>query len=78
MYTRSQKIPQHLNLIFMRKITKLDGETVRTNADLSNLLTYYKAGTTVTLTVQSLQDGAYVERQVQVTLKNRPQEVEKQ
>ena len=59
-------------------ITKLDGETVRTNADLSNLLTYYKAGTTVTLTVQSLQDGAYVERQVQVTLKNRPQEVEKQ
>lgn len=59
-------------------ITKLDGETVRTNADLSNLLTYYKAGTTVTLTVQSLQNGAYVERQVQVTLKNRPQEVEKQ
>ena len=59
-------------------ITKVDGETVRTNADLSNLLTYYKAGTTVTLTVQSLQDGAYVERQVQVTLKNRPQEVEKQ
>lgn len=55
-------------------ITKLDGESVKTNADLTNLLTYYKAGTTVTLTVQSLQDGAYVERQVEVTLKNRPTE----
>lgn len=55
-------------------ITKFDGETVRSNGDLTNLLTYYKAGSTVTLTVQSLENGQYVERQVQVTLKNRPQE----
>lgn len=53
-------------------ITKFDGETVKTNADLTTLLTYYKAGTTVTLTVQSLENGAYVERQVDITLKNRP------
>ena len=49
-------------------ITKFDGETVRTGDDLQQLLTYYKGGTTVTLTVQSLEDGAYVERQVDVTL----------
>lgn len=57
-------------------ITKFDGETVHSNADLTELLTYYKAGTTVTLTVQSLENGQYVEREVQVTLKNRPQENE--
>lgn len=59
-------------------ITKFDGETVRTNADLTGLLTYYKAGTTVTLTVQSLENGEYVERQVEVTLKNRPVEEEEE
>lgn len=57
-------------------ITKFDGETVRTNADLTGLLTYYKAGTTVTLTVQSLENGVYEEREVEVTLKNRPVEEE--
>lgn len=55
-------------------ITKFDGERVRTNADLTTLLTYYKAGTTVTLTVQSLENGIYVEREVEITLKNRPAE----
>ena len=57
-------------------ITKFDGEKVRTNADLTNLLTYYKAGTTVTITVQSLENGEYVEREVEVTLKKRPKEAE--
>lgn len=57
-------------------ITKFDGETVRTNADLTGLLAYYKAGTKVTLTVQSMENGAYVERQVEVTLKSRPQQEE--
>lgn len=59
-------------------ITKFDGEKVSTNADLSNLLTYYKAGTTVTITVQSLENGEYVEREVEITLKNRPVEEETQ
>ena len=36
--------------------------------DLQNMLTYYEAGTTVTLTVQSLDNGQYVERQVDITL----------
>ena len=57
-------------------ITKFDGEKITTNADLTTMLTYYKAGTTITLTVQSLENGAYVEREVEVTLKNRPKEDE--
>ena len=39
-----------------------------TYADLAKLLTYYKSGAQVTLTVQSLIDGSYVERDVLVTL----------
>ncbi len=49
-------------------ITKVNGETVRTAEDLQKMLTYYKGGDTVTLTVQSLDKGAYAEREVQVTL----------
>ena len=49
-------------------ITALDGEQVVTYADLAKLLTYYKSGAQVTLTVQSLIDGSYVERDVLVTL----------
>ena len=55
-------------------ITKLDGEKISNYADLAKLLTYYKSGDTVTLTVQSLVDGSYQEREVQVTLKDRPAE----
>lgn len=49
-------------------ITKFDGETVKTGEDLQKMLTYYKGGSTITLSVQSLENGAYVERQVEVTL----------
>ncbi len=49
-------------------ITRFDGEKVRTGEDLQKMLTYYKGGTTVTLTVESLENGAYVEREVSVTL----------
>ncbi len=40
-------------------ITKVNGETVRTAEDLQKMLTYYKGGEIVTLTVQSLDNGAY-------------------
>ena len=33
-----------------------------------------KAGTTVTVTVQSLENGVYVEREVEIVLKKRPEE----
>ena len=59
-------------------ITKFDGETIKNNADLTGLLAYYKAGTAVTVTVQSLENGTYVEREVEVVLKNRPAEDEKE
>ncbi|MGN0159632.1 MAG: S1C family serine protease [Brotaphodocola sp.] len=53
-------------------ITKFDGQTVRSMADLQEMLTYYEGGTTVTLTVQSLENGQYVERNVEITLATRP------
>ena len=54
-------------------ITKFDGQTVRTMADLKEMLTYYEGGSTVNLTVQSLENGVYNERIVEVTLGVRPQ-----
>lgn len=53
-------------------ITKFDGETVHSYADLTELLTYYKAGSTVTRTVQRLENGEYTEKEVEITLMNRP------
>lgn len=35
---------------------------------MKKMLTYYKGGTSVTLTVQSLENGSYVERQIPITL----------
>ncbi len=58
-------------------ITKFDGETVRNYADLTKLLTYYKKGTTVNLTVQRLENGEYVEKEIPITLNERPKEEEK-
>lgn len=40
--------------------------------ELKQMLTYYEGGSTVTLTVQSLVNGAYVEHDVQVTLGTKP------
>lgn len=49
-------------------ITKFDGQSVTTAEELTQMLTYYESGSDVTLTVQSLVNGAYVEHEVQVTL----------
>ncbi len=53
-------------------ITKFDGRSVSSMKDLQDMLTYYEGGSTVTLTVQSLEQGNYVERQVDITLAYRP------
>lgn len=53
-------------------ITKFDGQSVKSMEELQNMLTYYEGGTTVTLTVQSLDGGQYVERNVEIVLGNRP------
>lgn len=59
-------------------ITKFDGQGVKTYDDLTSMLKYYKGGTKVTLTVQSLENGQYVERNVDVTLSSKPADSTKQ
>ncbi len=49
-------------------ITRFDGQSVRSMTELKNMLTYYAGGDTIELTVQSLVDGRYVERKVDITL----------
>lgn len=52
-------------------ITKFDGQNVRSMAALQDLLKRYKAGESIELTVQSLENGKYVERVVTITLGKR-------
>lgn len=49
-------------------ITKFDDERVYSMADIQELLTYYEGGSEVTLTVQRLVDGEYVEVNIDLTL----------
>ncbi len=49
-------------------ITKFDGQRVMTMASLQDLLKYYKKGETVEMVVESLVDGEYVERTINITL----------
>ena len=49
-------------------ITKFDGQSITTAEELTDMLTYYEKGSQVTLTVQTLTNGAYVEHDVTVTL----------
>ena len=49
-------------------ITKFDGQTVRSMADLQKMLTYYEGNSAVDLTVCSLENGEYRERTVAITL----------
>lgn len=59
-------------------ITKFDGQSIKTYDDLTNMLKYYKGGSTVSVTVQSLENGKYVERNVDITLGKRPTETRPQ
>ena len=52
-------------------ITKFDDQTVRTMSALQDMLKYYKEGETVTMVVQSLENGQYVERTIEITLGGR-------
>jgi serine protease Do len=52
-------------------ITKFDDQTVRSMAALQELLKYYKAGETVNMTVQTVENGQYVERTIEITLGSR-------
>lgn len=49
-------------------ITGFDGKEVSSMQELSTRLQYYKAGTTVDVTIQRSSDGVYVEQTISVTL----------
>ena len=49
-------------------ITAVDGRSVTDVSGLQDLLQYYSAGQTVTLTVQSITSGSYAEKTVSLTL----------
>lgn len=49
-------------------ITKFDGERVTGSKELSELVTYYTAGTQVNVTIARANNGAYAEQEVSVTL----------
>ena len=53
-------------------ITKLDGQSISSRADLFDRMNYYKAGETIDVVVATAEGGEYVERTVSVTLGNRP------
>ena len=53
-------------------ITKFDGQSVTNMEELKQMHTYYEGGSTVSLTVQSLVNGSYVEHEVQITLGTKP------
>lgn len=55
-------------------ITKIDNQSIRTMEELKNMLTYYESGTTVTMTVMRLENGQYVEKQVDIVLGSKPKE----
>lgn len=49
-------------------ITAFDGKTVSTTSELQNLLTYYKKGETISVTVQVPSNSEYTEKNIDVTL----------
>ncbi len=57
-------------------IVKIDNQSIRTMEELKNMLTYYESGTTVAMTVMRLENGQYVEKQVDIVLGSKPKEEE--
>ncbi|MDO5424432.1 MAG: trypsin-like peptidase domain-containing protein [Eubacteriales bacterium] len=55
-------------------ITKIDGVTISSREELFDRMEYYRAGETITLTVQSVENGSnsYQEKEVTLTLGTRP------
>ena len=53
-------------------ITGIEGSGVNNMESLQEQLSYYRIGEKVTLTVQRLENGEYTEKEVEITLMNRP------
>jgi len=54
-------------------ITGFDGERIRSYADLQEILQYFGAGDTATLTIMRQELGEYVEYEFEITLGKRPE-----
>lgn len=54
-------------------IVKFDGQKVSSGAELKEQVEYYRAGETVTITVQRLMDGQYESIDLELTLGSWPQ-----
>ena len=52
-------------------ITKVDSQSVRNMEELKDILSYYKSGEKVKLTVQRLKDSEYEEKEIEITLSDR-------
>lgn len=55
-------------------ITKIDGQSISSAEELTEKLNYYAVGETVPITYEYLKDDAYVEKTVDVTLMENPNE----
>lgn len=53
-------------------ITRVDGERVSSKEEVINIISYYKAGETVKITISRQEDGEYVSHDLTVTLTKRP------
>ena len=49
-------------------ITKVDGKDVKSMEELKSRVSSYQVGDTVSITVQIINNGAYVEKEIPVTL----------
>ena len=52
-------------------ITKIDAQSVKSMEDLKDILSYYKSGEKIKLTVQRLNDSTYEEKEIEITLSDR-------
>ena len=55
-------------------ITEFDGQSIKSYADLQDVLTYYAAGDSATITVERPENGQYVVYEFEITLGSRPAE----
>ncbi|MDF2542127.1 MAG: hypothetical protein K0S47_1845 [Herbinix sp.] len=55
-------------------IAGLDDKTIETVDDLLNILSYTQAGKEISLKVYVIENGSYVEKDLKITLANRPQD----
>ncbi len=54
-------------------IVKFDGRRISSNTDMKEIMPYYRAGETVTITVKRFEEGEYKTLDLEVTLGNRPE-----